>query len=462
MRDSRRQLRVTSEPNNLQVVVSEYAHNLVTGSEILGKIKIALKGSFFRNVLVLMSGTALAQVITAAVAPILTRLYDPSAFGLFGLYASIVGIIGAVPTMRYDQALMLPKRTEDAATLAGVSGLCVVGVSILAVAVCIPFSGCIASITHTPDLSRWLWLVPVSTFLAGAYQTFNSWSTRRKQFHRASISQVVRSVAVAGSQTANGATGAGPMVLIGGAIFGEACAAVALGVQVLKDDYAILRRSFDIAKIKSLAKEYYEFPLYSGTQGILNSVSQSIPLLLLAHYFGSTTVGLYSLGVRILQLPMNLVLTSLRQVLFQKTSEVYNTGGDTYRLFKKTTLGLLALVIIPTVVVMLFAPPLFAFALGHDWYTAGVYARWLILWLALMFINVPAVLTAQIHRRQKSLFVQDVALLIFRINALVVGGLYCTALQTVILYSVVGAAFNAYIIGWMWIYLRRQPHPIAL
>ena len=134
--------------------------------------------------------------------------------------------------------------------------------------------------------------------------------------------------------------------------------------------------------MKRLAKEYADFPVYSSPQGMLNAASQNIPLLLLAHYFGSATAGLYLLGVRILQLPMNLVLISLRQVLFQKASEVYNNGGDVYRLFKKTTLGLLALVIVPTALVMLFAPPAFSFVLGKEWYTAGEYARWLILWLA--------------------------------------------------------------------------------
>ena len=52
---------------------------------------------FFRNVLVLMSGTALAQIITVAVAPLLTRLYNPVDFGIFGVYASIVGILARFP-----------------------------------------------------------------------------------------------------------------------------------------------------------------------------------------------------------------------------------------------------------------------------------------------------------------------------------------------------------------------------
>ena len=163
---------------------------------------------------------------------------------------------------------------------------------------------------------------------------------------------------------------------------------------MLKDDLTLLRRSIRLAEMKRLAKEYSDFPIYTGSQVVLNTASQNLPLLLLAHYFGSTTVGLYSVGVRILQLPMNFVLTSLRQVLFQKASEVHNNDGDTYHLFKRTTLGLMALAIVPTTIIILFAPPLFAFVLGSGWREAGVYARWLILWLALTFANVPAMLMA--------------------------------------------------------------------
>ncbi len=361
-----------------------------------------------------MSGTAVAQVISVAVAPLLTRLYDPADFGMFGVFVSIVAIIGAVPTLRYEQAMMLPKRNEDAANLFAASLLSVVIVAIAAALVCIPFGGRIAAATNSPALSHWLWLVPIYICLIGAYQTFNSWLTRQKQFHRASISLVVRSAAQAGLQTAAGVAAMGPMGLIGGTIIGETCACTALSGQVLKDDFPLLRRSIRLAEMKRLAKEYSDFPIYSGSQGMLNMVSQNIPLLLLAFYFKPATVGLYSLGVRILQLPMNFVLTSLRQVLFQKASEVHNNDGDTYHLFKRTTLGLMALAIVPAAIVILFAPPLFAFVLGSEWREAGVYARWLILWLALMFCNVPAILMAQVHRKQRALFIQDVLLLIAR------------------------------------------------
>ena len=44
---------------------------------------------FFRNMLVVMSATAVAQLIGLGFAPILTRLYGPAEFGVLGTYTSV-------------------------------------------------------------------------------------------------------------------------------------------------------------------------------------------------------------------------------------------------------------------------------------------------------------------------------------------------------------------------------------
>ena len=41
-------------------------------------------GAFFRSVLLLASGSALGQLIVVTALPILTRLFDPAAFGVLG------------------------------------------------------------------------------------------------------------------------------------------------------------------------------------------------------------------------------------------------------------------------------------------------------------------------------------------------------------------------------------------
>jgi lipopolysaccharide exporter len=417
--------------------------------------KYALPGSFKANVLTLMTGTAIAQMITVAISPVLTRLFTPEAFGALGVYLSLVAIVGAVVTLRFDQALMLPKDTEIAAVLFWNSMLSVGVISGFSFLGCVLFFKPLLSILKVREWPAVIFLLPLSLIFIGTYATLNSWSTRQKKFGRSSISQVVRSLAASGVQVFSGLLKAGPLGLIGGALTGDCFAALALAWQVKRDDWPILRRSCCWDKMKCAARQYREFPLFSSTQNLLNAISQNIPLLLLAKFFGPAVAGFYVLGVRGIQIPMNFFLTSLRQVFFQRASELYNQGGDTYALFKRTTISLLALVAIPALAIILFGPGLFAFVLGRQWLVAGEYARWLILWLMLMFANVPAVLFAQIYRKQRSVLIQDICLLALRVLAIVIGGLRSSPLLAVVLYSLVGVIFNLFTIFWVGSFLRK-------
>ena len=199
--------------------------------------------------------------------------------------------------------------------------------------------------------------------------------------------------------------------------------------------------------------------MFGAPVALLNSLSVNMPLLVLAYYYGPAAVGFYVLAFRVLQLPASIILTSLRQALFQKASEVYRSGGDTYLLFRRVTLGLFAISAVPTSVIVLFAPWLFSFVFGAKWEMAGEYARCLTIWTGVMFANVPTVLFIRIYRKQGTLFLQQIVSFLCRLGALVFGGLYLTAPQTVMLYALTSVGLNSTLIVWMWWFLRAQRDP---
>lgn len=420
------------------------------------KENLAPKGSIKANFLTLMTGTVISQLIVVAVSPILTRLFSPSVFGIYGVYISIVSIAAAIVTLRYDQALMLPKDNNEAASLFWASLFSSIGISSLFLVICFVFYKQIITLLKVNELNGWILLLPLSVFLAGFYQTLNSWSTRQKKFKRASASQVVKSATTSSGQILFGVLKLGPIGLIGASVLGDLFSAFTIAFHVKRNEGKILKNNLRFNSIKQLSKHYSDFPVYSGTQNLLNVISQNLPLIFLARFFGSAVVGFYALSVRVLQLPMDLVLTSLNQVLFQKISEVYNSGEETYILFKKSTVGLFVLAIIPTMIMFLFGPTIFGFVLGKEWVVAGEYARWLVLWLAVAFINPPAILFARIYRKQGFLLFQDIFLLLFRLAVIILGGIYLSSLKTIILYSMVGIIFNAFIILYMWCFILRH------
>ena len=75
---------------------------------------IKKKSEFTKNIVTLMTGTAIAQAIPIAISPILTRIYKPEDFGVFALFLAISSILATVVNGRYELAIMLPKKDEDA------------------------------------------------------------------------------------------------------------------------------------------------------------------------------------------------------------------------------------------------------------------------------------------------------------------------------------------------------------
>ena len=200
--------------------------------------------------------------------------------------------------------------------------------------------------------------------------------------------------------------------------------------------------------------------MYSATQNLLNSLSSGLPVLLLTHYFGIAAAGAYAFGDRLIEAPMSLVMSALRQVLFQRAGELQHDGRALSPLFFKSTASLLGLGVVPALLLAIWAPGLFAWVFGDQWRAAGEFARYLVVWLLFVFCNLPAVLFARLIRIQRALFVFNAVLLAVRASSLIVGGLYLTALQSIALFAVVGGVMNLALIMLVGLtLLRREASP---
>lgn len=397
--------------------------------------------------LIIMSGSAAAQAIGYALTPIISRLFSPSDFGTFGTFNSVAAIISAGATLEYSQSIMLPREKDDALNLFALSCISVFGIGLLFSVICIILPEVIKSLLRA-DGNFILIILVFSIIIAGLNRSFQAWCVRVKAFKQTSTSQVIRSISSNGSQIGFGLLHGGAPGLIISTVLADALASLNL-IRVLIPEFLERRYLITWSKMKILAKEYVDFPMYSASQNVINALSSGIPVLLLTHFYGIAIAGAYAFGVRILQIPMGFVLNALRQVLFQKASETQHNGGDLFSLYKKITLGLFGIAFVPSLVLFIWAPNIFVIIFGDQWMIAGEYARYLVLWLLFAFCNVPAVLFAQLIRIQRNFFFYDLILLLGRISVLVFGGLYLSALQSVILFSFIGAIMNFILIFYV-------------
>ncbi len=417
------------------------------------------RSAFIRNLLIVMSGTALAQALGYALSPIISRLFTPAEFGVYGSFSAVLGIIGAGITLDYSLAVMLPKRREEAFGLFMLSCLGTAAVSAVVLGICLLVPAFVRSILKAP--TSWV-LAPlvVGVLATGLNQSCQAWCVREKAFKHTSASQVIRSVSTNGLQIGFGYLRGGASSLIVAVVVGEVLASLNLA-RVVSRGLRTLLKDFRWNQMIRLAKEYSDFPLYSASMNIINAVSLGLPVFLLTHFFGIAVAGAYAFSIRILSAPLGLIQKALRQVLYQKACETQNAGGRLLPLYVKFTGGLFAVGVLPTFVLAVGSPPLFAWIFGAQWRTAGVFAQSLVLWLMLMLCNVPANLFSRIVRIQRQMFFFDLAVLALRTLALALGGLYLSASLTVTTFAVVGAVMNAVYILIIGVILRRKEGQLA-
>lgn len=418
---------------------------------ILGRVR---GSGFIKSVLVVMTGTAAAQVVGFAISPVLSRLFTPSDFGVLGSFTAVVGVIVAGVTLDFAQAMMLPKSDQDGMNVFALSCASTVLITLLCGVACLVVPGRIRGLIKAPSFA-FVALLPLAVLVGGLQSSLQSWATRTKAFKWLSGSQIARSLSSNGSQIALGLLCAGSLGITGATVFGDILATLVL-LRVFMPDLSLNRQHLNWQKMKDLFGEYRHFPMYSAPREVMNALSRGLPVLLLTNYFGLAVAGAYAFGVRVLSVPINFVQNALRPVLFQRASEVRNLGGNVVPLYLRTTGGLLLLVSLPAVVTMIWAPPIFEWVFGSQWDNAGAFARWLVLWLAFFLGGLPSTVFAQVARMQRQAFFFDIAMLLTRALSLVLGGMYLSAMNTVIAYSVVSCGMNIVWIAMVGVALLRQ------
>lgn len=409
--------------------------------DLMRRILSRLRGpGFVKNVMFVMTGTVAAQAVGFAVSPIISRLFTPFDFGVFGSFSAVLGVISTGVTLEFSSAIMLPKENKDAAGVFVLSCISTILITTCCLVACLFAASQVRNLIQAPS-SIFVALLVVAILIGGLQSSVQSWSVRAKAFKEMSASQVIRSLSSNGSQVGLGFIRTGAIGMVLSTVLGDFLAMLSL-LRVVLPDLLAFRHSIRWQEIKELAREYRNFPIYSAPREVINALSRGLPVLLLSNYFGVAVAGAYAFGLRILNAPLYFVQSAMKTVLFQKATEIYNRGSGLMLLYVKMTGGLFLLALVPSAIFLLWAPQIFAWVFGSQWNTAGEYARWLVLWQAIGLCNLPSIIFAQVVRMQRQAFFFDIALTVVRTLSLVFGGLFLSALHTVVVFSVASSGMN--------------------
>ncbi len=412
------------------------------------------RNTYVKNIVTLMSGTLAAQAIMLAFFPVLTRLYTPDEFGVYSIFIAITGILGMVSSLKYDQAIMLPKSDKDALTLACLSAsLTIVTVAIVTIIVVLGDDYLLSKFDGRKYV---VWLIPVGVLLTGLLQILNAYSSRHQKYRAVATVRVINALSItsvqAGSRYFYKLDG-----LIVGRLLGDVISAFLL-IKLHIKHKTLQLKVLTLRRFRTNAKRHETFPKYQSLTVLLNSVSQNMPVLFFGVLYSAEIAGFYGLAVRVLQAPISLIGSSTREVFYQKASKMFAAGEDIFELYFKTTIGLVKIFVIPFFVVLIFGESLFYFIFGDEWRVAGKISQLLILWFFMGFIISPSIATFSILRLQDVQMKIEIVSLFFRVVSIFVGYYYFDSyIVSIVLFMVTSVADNIYSVCFIYYRLRSNP-----
>lgn len=379
--------------------------------------------SFVKNLTKLTMGTAISQLIYFSLMPVLTRFYLPQAFGELSVFTSLITIVSAVITLRYELVIVLPKRDEDASNILGICLTSVGVISLVSFLVLVIFEHQLFSLFGVSVSHSFKYFVLPMLLFNGIFITFNNWSIRKKYFgliaKRNALQSFVNQLSALGFAIAGSIQG---VYLILATLLGRVVATSSLVNDVLKKDGQKIRQNISRDAMREMARRYSSFPRYNIWSNLLNVVSQNSPALGFAYFFGISAAGYYALCRQVLSVPMVFIGNSISQVFLQKASEVKNESPESFaHLVESMCSYLLLLSAYPFLVITFFGDRLFQFIFGAQWVQAGVYAQLISLSVLVGFISSILTMSLTVLELQKEALFQISFFFVLRIFALSVG-----------------------------------------
>ncbi len=361
---------------------------------------INLKSEFTKSVLVLMTGSTIAQAIPIGISPILTRIYSPDDFGILAMFVTVTAIFSTVATARYELAIILPENDSEGSNLTILSILISLIICIFLLLSFYLFNSQISRFLGDEKIGPWLYFAPFVIFLSSLFNALKYYNIRKNNYKLIAQSGTMQSMFSALIQ-----------LVLGFFKFGNSGLILGNGIPFVVSNLVFLRESmFDFLnsfkkvtfkKLNLLAIQYIEFPKYSLTASIANILSQNLSNIFISSFFSVYALGQYALVIRILSMPSTLLGTAIGDVFTKRAIDEKVKTGCCTNSFRNTyiILGILSLIIFTPL--YFFIIPLFTFVFGQEWITAGRFAQILIPLLAIRFWMSPLTMIFVIFSKQQ-------------------------------------------------------------
>lgn len=406
----------------------------------------------WKNAFVLASGNLATTLISILCAPISSRIYDPQHFGRFATMAAVSSILGLLAFSHFHHIIFLEKEKKDTQTafhLAFWVNLLVFCLSLIILALW----AFIIKVSEGNALDPIMFLAPVLCVLNGISTIQSTWVNRHGELRKIALSRFLQTVTACSLQLLL------PIFLETSSflIAISQILGVAMSIWMLwsatSEPMAAL--AWNTSEFKRFILSYRLLLISSLPADLINQSSNQMPIFFLKKFVGDAAAGYYSMANRLLSLPVSFLTAGLSEAFKKEAARKFHEGECCRKLVYQTSGQLFAIAIIPFLLCLHYAEPIFVIILGEKWRAAAAYAQAVGILYFMKLIFSPVSYVVFLAKKFKLTLVMDILLFIASLFALWYGSMF-SPLKAILYYSTVYGALYFVTFYFSYKYARQQ------
>jgi O-antigen/teichoic acid export membrane protein len=342
-------------------------------------------GKFLRDVGSLFVGTSGAQAIALALYPLFTRVFSPAQFGELAWVTTVSSVVAIVSTGALECAIITtrsPRVASDLMRWIFLRALVVVSFfGVLALCV-LSTLGSVA-----PDVGLgWVAASVLFALLTVFTNCLSEWMVRSAAFGSLSRFRILQSGLVATVKASAGLLSSPVNGLVLGEVLGRSLSAGAFVLAWRRSLNVWDRRA--IGRARAAGLRFKLFPRVHLPDQLLNVVGGVIHVPLIGMAFGTRELGLVSVVLSALYLPVTVMSSAIKDVFRLRISEEFRRTGTCRQTYVEVLRWVALFSAIGFALAYLVVEEMFTFFFGREWSDAGRYAEIMIPMFYMNFVSM--------------------------------------------------------------------------
>jgi O-antigen/teichoic acid export membrane protein len=408
----------------------------------------------FKNIIAVLRGTVVAQAISIALMPVLTRLLGPAAFGQFQLYQSFLVPLLVLVCMRYEIAIL---QAEEGPELSALLHLCIGTAMTVSLLVCL-LGGTVARtlFSHRAISAVFVLLLALGALFGGLFIVFGYLAVRFHDFRLGAVAKVVQAAVTGTVGIFLGWLAAGPLALILGDAVGRLVGSASY-IHRRSRLLQCLATPPSFAAMKRVALKFRSMPTVSAPGGLVNAAGAVITPLGLYAYFSASAAGHFGIVERCIVGPLGILGVAISQVFMADLSRMIRERRPGmvamyWVIVRRTLIAGVAIAVVFAIII----PHAVVFVFGREWTAAGRFAQLLTPLFSVTLTASAVSMTLLVSGYQRLQLLWEVMRLLALAGVwLLVSGANLTAEAAVAIHGLAGTAMYAVYIGLSHYALRQ-------